>query len=180
MPVPREDMSEPSNDHRPLSEISHLFLSSVRDKTTGGQPRPQRTPPPKNVSMDLTPEEFAQVFGAGEDENPADVARGEARVHQVTAVIAPHLNGHSRERITEYARHLASDGTRIGMIEVDGSEFRVACFDRFNSAGSPEAEQTQEVSIAECFDPRQMTEVLEEMAWDVQRWLLVLPQPRVP
>src|SRR5688500_14214105 len=134
-------MSEPTNDHRPLSEISHLFLSSVRDKTTGGQPRPQRTPPPqmppKNVSMDLTPEEFAQVFGAGEDENPADQTRGEGPVNRVTAILASHLSGHQRERITQYAKHLASDGTRIGMIEVDASEFRVTCFGRFNATGSP-------------------------------------------
>ncbi len=55
-------MSEPTNENRPLSEISHLFLSSVRDKAMGGAARPVRTPPPKNVSLDLTPEEFAQVF----------------------------------------------------------------------------------------------------------------------
>src|SRR5688572_17440762 len=127
-------MSEPSNEHRPLSEISHLFLSSVRDKATNGQQRPVRTPPPKqNVSLDLTPEEFAQVFGAGEDDDEtATDARGDGPVHQVTAVIAAHLNGRQRERVNEYARHLAADGTRVGVIEVDASEFRVTCFDKFH------------------------------------------------
>jgi hypothetical protein len=47
-----------------LSEISHLFLSYIRDAASNGMPRPQRTPPKANVSMDLTPEEYAQVFGA--------------------------------------------------------------------------------------------------------------------
>src|SRR3954469_13847521 len=35
-------------DHDPkktLSEISHLFLSSIREKQTNGAPRPTRTPP---------------------------------------------------------------------------------------------------------------------------------------
>src|SRR5438046_2770401 len=107
-------MSEASNEHRPLSQISHLFLSSVRDKTTGGAARPVRTPPPKNVSLDLTPEEFAQVFGAGEDEPLEEPeTRGEGPVHQVTAVMAGHLGGTPRDRIIEYARHLANDGTRV-------------------------------------------------------------------
>ena len=66
------------------------------------------------------------------------------------------------------------------MIEVDASEFRVVCYDKFTTGGAPEGEQVQTVSVAECFDPRQMTEVLSELSWDVQRWLLVLPQPRVP
>src|SRR5688572_33249783 len=36
------------SDHDPkktLSEISHLFLSSIRDKQTNGSPMPKRTPP---------------------------------------------------------------------------------------------------------------------------------------
>src|SRR5215207_3148455 len=79
-----------SEEHpkRPVSEITHLFLSNVRD--LHGQPgmtRPQRTPPgsqrppaqaanitaaasptvrPSHVAsaaVDLTPEEYAQVLG---------------------------------------------------------------------------------------------------------------------
>ena len=38
-------MSEPSKES--LREISHLFLSNVRDLAGNGMPRPQRTPPPK-------------------------------------------------------------------------------------------------------------------------------------
>src|SRR4051812_20513623 len=79
-----------SQEHpkRPVSEITHLFLSNVRD--LHGQPgmtRPQRTPPggqrPQtpagsvtaaaspalrsspnaSAAVDLTPEEYAQVLG---------------------------------------------------------------------------------------------------------------------
>src|SRR4051794_14143628 len=73
---------------RPVSEITHLFLSNVRD--LHGQPgmtRPQRTPPggqrppaqagsatapaspavrpshSASAAVDLTPEEYAQVLG---------------------------------------------------------------------------------------------------------------------
>src|SRR5436305_1521998 len=74
-PNPAPENRPKGPDGRPLSEIGHLFLSSVRDKQTGGAPRPQRKPPgtfaqnpaddaSKNrprtdVSIDLTPEEFA-------------------------------------------------------------------------------------------------------------------------
>jgi hypothetical protein len=174
---------QPQKPNRHLTEISHLFLSSIRDQTTNGAPRPQRTPPAAatptppakpaaNVSIDLTPEEFARAFG-GEDE-PVD--RGPAPVPQISAVIGAHLNGRQFDRAKEYARHLACAGRRIGLIEVDASEFRVMLFEsgEAGQAGSAEALQ------AECFDPRRMNEVLEELSWDVQQWLLVLPNPRVP
>ena len=51
-----------SSSKRTLTEISHLFLSSVRDRQTGQAPRPTRRPPQAHVSIDLTPEEFAEVF----------------------------------------------------------------------------------------------------------------------
>src|SRR5687767_11397505 len=113
-----------------LSEISHLFLSSIRDKQTNGAARPQRTPPgqrkeepspeqpaaPKpaprtDISIDLTPEEFAQVYGgadaAAEPESDGQEAAAEPRTcAPVSAVIASHLNGKQFDRVKEYARHL--------------------------------------------------------------------------
>src|SRR5215212_2483105 len=50
----------PMPDHDPkktLSEISHLFLSSIRDKQTNGAPRPTRTPPQQQA----TPEAASQA-----------------------------------------------------------------------------------------------------------------------
>src|SRR5687767_5446551 len=76
---------------RPVSEISHLFLSNVRDLAGNGMPRPQRKPPAGQApapqaepgpvdtragshaaaaDVDLTPEEFAHVFGAADDGEP--------------------------------------------------------------------------------------------------------------
>src|SRR2546423_325813 len=107
-------MSDPNQPKRSLSEISHLFLSSVRERHTNGAPRPTRIPPKGNVaangamkqefSIDLTPEELAQVAGAGQAA-PAPVERP---VTHVTALLSAHLNGRQNERVKEYARHIAA------------------------------------------------------------------------
>src|SRR3954454_5138116 len=144
-------MSDEISKKRSLSEISHLFLSSIRDRQTEGSPRPQRTPPKQpDVSIDLTPEEFAQVYGG---DTPAQSAR---RAVPVTAVLAAHLNGKQFDRVTEYSRHLAVQGGRVGLIEVDGSEFRLMCFENSAPGAAPEPETPG----IECCDARQMAEAL--------------------
>ncbi len=40
-----QESQPPHDPKKTLSEISHLFLSSIRDKQTNGTPRPLRTPP---------------------------------------------------------------------------------------------------------------------------------------
>jgi hypothetical protein len=182
---------------RSLSEISHLFLSSVRDIQTNGTPRPRRVPPPKkadepsaelpqhpmperkqDLSIDLTPEEFAQVFGssAGAGEQHEDEQGPPLeRTLEVSAILGAHLNGRQLDRVKEYARHLALQHGRTGLIELDASEFRVTCFER--DAGSP---QFEEPLTVESYDVRQMAEALEEMSWDVHRWLLLVPNLRTP
>ena len=184
-----------SSQPRPISEISHLFLSSVRDVQTGGAARPVRLPPgsrPQSVedtttksggggsihgaeSIDLTAEEYAQVLAGGE--MPAVTAGHEVRIPPVTAVIAQHLNGRAHERVKDYARHLAANGERVGLLEVDASEVRLMCFDRSidPNTGDPEAAET-----TEHFDARFVSESLDEMSWDLDRWLLVLPNLRTP
>src|SRR5687768_6999563 len=102
-------MSDPSKES--LREISHLFLSNVRDLASNGAPRPQRIPPrqpsseittttpppppPTPHSLDMTPEEFAQMFGGlDEREHEHDQPeRGLAPVPHVHAIIGAHLNG---------------------------------------------------------------------------------------
>jgi hypothetical protein len=163
-----EDGQKPKK--RSLSEISHLFLSSVRDRQTDGANPPKRMPPKRtDETIDLTPEEFAQVYG----ERPA----GEQRRKQVpvSAVIGAHLNGKQFDRVKQYARHRASEGGRVGLIELDASELRLMCFD---STGHVDALQAD--LAPECGDPRQMAEAMEEMNWDVEQWIVLLPNPRTP
>lgn len=181
-------MSDPIPPKRSLSEISHLFLSSVRDKQTNGSPRPMRVPPKKieeptdtsnqpmperknDLSIDLTPEEFAQVFG---DSAGAGQQSHKARDLQVSAVLGSHLNGRQFERVKQYARHLALQCGRVGLIELDASEFRLMCFEG-GIANSPDEAQT-----VETYEPRQMAEALEEMSWDIHRWIVLVPNPRTP
>lgn len=179
---------------KPLSEIGHLFLSDVRDRHLGGQPRPQRTPPggqapqgpagarqqPQSqpartgVSVDLTAEEFAQAFGVADAAGTSDGAAAR-RNPPITAIVGEHLNGKQFARVKEYARHLAARGGRVGLIELDASEFRLMCFEPGEQPGAAPVEQA-----TECYDPRMMAEAIEEMNFDVDRWLLLVATPRVP
>jgi hypothetical protein len=178
-------MDQHPKQPRSISEISHLFLSSVRDKQTGGAARPVRTPPRSGAgdvdatppaatpSIDLTPEEYAQVFAGGAEATAHDSA--DVRIPPVTAIIAQHLNGRAAERVTDYARHLAANGERVGVLEIDAGEVRLRCFERSiePNEGDPNAAE-----ISEQFDGRFINESLEEMSWDLDRWLLVLPNLR--
>ena len=174
--------SSPRDPQRPLSEIGHLFLSSIRDRQTNGAPRPVRKGPGQPIvpsanidpklSIDLTPEEFAQTYG------DTDAAAGERRP-QVAAVIAMHLNGRQIDRTHEYASHLASTHGRVGLIEVDASEFRLTLFER-DIEGAEKPSDAATAAQPEPFDARRMTEALEELSWDVDRWLLLMPTPRIP
>src|SRR5687768_5429801 len=148
-------MNDEQPKKRPLSEISHLFLSSVRDRQTGGSLRPQRMPPggsrpaPRpdetgsstrqpepSRTIDLTPEEFAQVFGAIDADGERPAGRKAA---PVSAVLGAHLNGRQFDRVKEYARHLAARGAgrRVGLIELDASEFRLMCFEPGQPSAGP-------------------------------------------
>jgi hypothetical protein len=166
-------MSEENEPKRRLSEISHLFLSSVRDRQTGGAERPKRTPPPAqpkdNVSIDLTPEELAQVVGE---------SRGAAEMMPratppVTAVLGSHLNGRQFDRVKEYARHLSARIGRIGLIEIDAAETRLMYF--VPSTGD-EPQRAQ--PITKSAEPRELAEALEELNCDVDRWLLLASDAR--
>jgi hypothetical protein len=158
-------MSDQQNQPKNLSEISHLFLSGIREKQTGNAPRPQRTPPPRtDVSIDLTPEEFAEVFGEQDSHSGPPIA-------PITAVIASHLGTQQLSRVRQYAASLAAPGKRIGLIVVDAAEFRLSIFEHGQSPTSPANE-------TDILDARQMTEALQELAWDVDRWLLLLPGTR--
>ena len=193
-----------------LSEISHLFLSSIRDKQTNGAPRPQRKAPgpvkpgaeapeaaapqpaepakpqaPRtDLSIDLTPEEFAQVYGGGGGgSEPADAEAtvpAPRKVAPVSALITSHLNGKQFDRVKEYARHLAGQFGRVGLIELDASEFRLMCFDAGATPGDLADAAAANAQQVECYDARQIAEAVEELSCDVERWLVLLTTPRVP
>jgi hypothetical protein len=165
----------PNKPNKPLSEISHLFLSSIRERQTNGQPPPQRKPPGSfnpNLSIDLTPEEFAQVLGEQEP-SPSDAPPPP----NVTAIIGAHLNGKLFDRVKQYAAHMASQHQRVGLIEVDACEFRLMLFERTPHGA---AVANAEPAASESLDPHRMAEALAELSWDVQRWVLLLPNPKVP
>ena len=164
-------MPEESPKKRSLSEISHLFLSSVRDRQTGGASQPKRTPP-TDVSIDLTPEEFARVYGQGE----ARASESQHKPVPISAVIAAHLNGTQFDRTKQYARSLAARMGRVGLIELDASELRLMCFEAAEQGGCGGAEP----QTLECVEPRQMIEALAEMNCDIEHWLLLIPNPRTP
>ncbi len=124
-------------------------------------------------SIDLTPEEYAQVSGHAENEQRE--TESAAPIPPVTAVIAQHLNGRAPERVHDYARHLAANGERIGLLEVEAGEVRLMCFER---SIEPNQSDPNPAATADHFDARAIGEALEEMCWDVDRWLLVLPNLR--
>jgi len=159
-----------SQPNRRLSEISHLFLSDVRDKTPGGE-RPKRTPPGgfrNDVSIDLTPEEFAKAFGgeAGEGAKP------EAKFKPVRAVIAHHLGEIMADRVRDLASML---GTRTGVIYADAANVRICCIDR-SMHQSPRVEENE--PAVEGMDARKLEEIIVELDQDVTNWVIVLPDPR--
>ncbi len=197
-----------------LSEISHLFLSSVREKQAaeyGDMPRPRRVPParrdaqhshsidaaidpssivdrpamsaaprassgaiPRDASIDLTAEEFAQVMGGLPlDEDEPMRGHDHRRTPSVSAIIASHLNGSQHNRVREYAAHLCKAGERVGLVQLDAAEFRLSCFE----PGSMDGASSEGVTTDQ-LDGRQMAELLEEMNWDVDRWLIHLPGTR--
>jgi hypothetical protein len=177
---------------RPLSEISHLFLSEIRSR----QPemtRPTRIGPKKqqvDASIDMTPEEFAASLEAvptrDEQENLLQVTdeklSGEKLVGEkigaekekqvsLSVVLSAHLPGNASQSVRQYARHVAGEFGRVGLAEIDSGEFSIGCYEL---DGGPAASPI----MRETLDVRQMSETLNELAMDVDRWLISLPNAK--
>lgn len=160
----------PNPKRRPLSEISHLFLSNLREN--GEMPRPQRIPPgqrqppaPKSNAPDPSRADFRPL----ESKQSESVEFGGTR-RRVTGIIGSHLNGKLLTRVSQYAAAQAAEGAPVGLIIVDASEFRLEIVE----AG----QGTIRVDPTDVLDARQMRESLLELNHDVDRWLLVTPDPR--
>lgn len=162
-------MADEPKPRRNLSDISHLFLSSIRDRQTNGAPRPKRIPPKPaepdtNLNVDMTPEEFAQAFGASD-------SGSQAISPVVSAIIGSHLNGKQFDQVKRYARHLAGSGRRVGLIEIDMSEVRVMVFDE-------ESGQCEDAAAGS--DLRTISDAITELSCDLHEWLVLIPNPRTP
>jgi hypothetical protein len=159
-----------------LSEISHLFLSEVRERQTSGTARPTRIPPQRrnDVSVDLTPEEFANAAEAQDAApigQPAELPPTPAATPRVSIVLGSHLGDHPAQWARQYARHVASTVGRVGLIEADGSELSICCFE--HGAVEPAPPTT-----IDAMDGRRIAQTLAELSFDVDHWLLFLPNPR--
>jgi hypothetical protein len=176
---------EPMDPKRSLSEISHLFLSDVRSQQSGDAPRPKRIPPGAarvdariDASIDLTAEEFAAAMESENDALKANtfgiadegVAAAPAAA-QISIVMGSHLKDQSRQGIRLYARQIASEVGRIGLIEVDAADLYVSCFEAHGG-------QAATPSVVDELDTRRISETLSELSFDVDRWLISLPNPR--
>ena len=167
-------MHDQPKNPRSLSDISHLFLSSVRERQTGTSARPQRTPPPKNEprearETDLTPQEFQHVLN-----EPAEAPSESAVVPPVRAVIGSHLGSRQFDAVRSYARSLASSGRRIGLIWIDVSEFALLTYEP-----DERLHERHDESANKCFDSRVMREAIAELNCDLECWILAVANPRV-
>lgn len=180
------------NPRKSLTEISHLFLSDVRESASGGV-RPMRLPP--GAPRPSEPAQRGEIGPVGEqredlDPRPrssqrqpasdVDSAEPMPTVKPVRALVVGHLNGTQVQRSRQYARHLAAGGPRVGMIEIGGAEMRLCCFDRSHSPGGGQAEDSSEraVDFLQSCDVRHASESLAELAWDVDLWLLLVTDTR--
>ena len=120
---------------RTLSEISHLFLSDVRDRQTGGAARPVRVPPggAGQAGFSGTPAAHPAAPGSTQRHDPRESAEADAPaqapIPAVTAVLGAHLGGSQLDRVKQYASHLAARIGRVGLIELDADEMRLVCFE---------------------------------------------------
>jgi len=161
-------MDDKPKQPRSLSEISHLFLSGVRQRQTQGAPPPLRKPPPPDprLSIDLTPEEFAQTLGDS-------TARRSIEAPPVKALLASHMGARHLECARQYARNLAASGKRVGLIVIDVAEFQLITFDP--AAGS----EAQSGPPSTCLDARAIRDAINELNCDLDCWLLSVANPRV-
>jgi hypothetical protein len=148
-----------------LSEISHLFLTELRQRQTTGNTPPSRKPP---LSIDVTPAEFAAGTQSSGIIQPSEE---QTAAPKMTVVLGHHLGAAALKSVREYARHLAGEESPIGLIELGEDGMRLTCFDSTSDEGAEAAP----AAAVQPVDGKQIRDALAEMSWDIQRWLLYLP-----
>jgi hypothetical protein len=148
-----------------LREISHLFLSGIREKQTGGAPRPHRIGPGQRAELpvEITPEELEQVRAASKPDVESE------GVANITAVLASHFDDRQVERVRQFAAHLAQTVGRVGLIEADANELKLSVFQLTD--GDPAGNVSRDATPT-ATEARQIGESLEELSWDIDRWLI--------
>ncbi|MEM8876200.1 MAG: hypothetical protein AAGD32_18295, partial [Planctomycetota bacterium] len=159
---------------RNISDISHHFLSNIR-----GENPPKRTPPGgKDDGANGLPV-HAEVPGEAPTHEPELDEAGDGMDpigRPVTAVLGAGLNGSYFIRCREYAGHLCRDGGRVGLVQVDGSEFRLHLVE--HDPVPADLPPMRGRPIEGRMDPKRIREALHELDYDVDHWLLLLPDPR--
>jgi hypothetical protein len=159
-------MTDPKSDNKPsrsLSEISHLFLSTLRENTGGeGRARPVRIPPGERA---------ASPRG---DDGTADSADEPTQRKRVTGIVTAQLDDQVTEATLAYAASLASRGERVGVMTVDATEFKLQIVECDSDVPASEPE------VSDLSDARLMTETVRELNHDVDRWLFVVGDRRRP
>ena len=172
-------MSDPTPNSRPsLSEISHLFLTELRQRQTNGAARPARKPPgeampraealPPVAGGDEKPAEIAVGSGAGEETETISPAR-----RSISLVIAHHLGAAAARGALDYARHVAATSGPVALIELAEEGLRISSLE----ASAPEGDLPGAVA-AEAVNFKVISHALEELSWDIGNWLIFLPAPR--
>jgi hypothetical protein len=95
----------------------------------------------------------------------------DAGMPRVSVVLGAHLVDHPAERIRQYARHIASIAGHVGLIEADSAEFGLTCFEAGGGVGA-------DPMLLDELDGRRISEMLAELAFDVDRWIVSLPNPK--
>lgn len=156
--------SAPEGSGQSLGEISHLFLTDLRQRQTAAFPRSPRKPPAP-VSVDPTPRQSDDI---------ASLVDEPTNRPTVSLVLAHHLGDSAADYVRKYAGHLTTAG-RIGLIEVSDEGLRLSSFET-SSLGQSQAEDTQ--VHPEPVDGKRIGQAIEEMSWDIHRWLVYLPESK--
>lgn len=168
-------MSDTNRDNnRPLSEISHLFLSSLREQAGENRAKPVRIPPGQRAAQANEPMDLSRANSPLMDDSIDAGDVQEIQRKRVTAIVGPQLGSQLHESVLTFAASLSADGQRIGLLTIDASEFKLQLIDTEESGSGEETE------VTEIFDSRRMSDSIMELNHDVDRWLLVLSDPRRP
>jgi hypothetical protein len=189
----------PRKPGRSLSEISHLFLSSIRDAAGEDRRRPNRLPPGANRSGVNRPgSEHAEAPHAEGLHDATDLASGmigpmsgdelsameafdgmedQSTRRRVTAVVTAHGDAELDDHVARFAGDLARNGARVGVVFLDSADIHIWLAD---AGDAPTSVDPEEGDVLDHIDARRISETLNELNHDVDRWLLVLPEPRRP